>query len=499
MKTENCTAMPGSEVTLSTAVAPCVPELRWDFLAGSRAKSLLFVLADTVSLLFAHVCARAAVHSWLRIPMGAQEPGSYTVFLLPFFAAVLYMLGGYGNADLRRPERELELTVKGISGAFLGLVAANFIIFKGPVFSRYLIICWYMLALVFVVCTRFGIRAAYAALWRRGRARERAIFIGCPERLLKYQELLETQRYQGYELLGLIPSGMGQSQPLSPLPIFNSLDQWEETVARYKAEVVIFDLSGSADLGDAAMQILHRCRELRLGLEVFTDLFKISGSRLELDDFSGCLRFSAQPPWSTHIQRAGKHVLDRIVGLLGSAVVLLMIPLIWLLLKLEDRGPLLYRSAYVGGDGQTRYYLKFRTMVVDADDILRSDPRMKARFLKNYKLKNDPRVLRIGRIMRKYSIDEFPQFFSLLTGQLTLVGPRTIRHEEGLRYGVMLPKLLSVTPGMTGFWQVMGRQNTTYEERVQMDMFYIDHWSLWLDFVIIAKTFLKVIAAEGAY
>jgi lipopolysaccharide/colanic/teichoic acid biosynthesis glycosyltransferase len=101
--------------------------------------------------------------------------------------------------------------------------------------------------------------------------------------------------------------------------------------------------------------------------------------------------------------------------------------------------------------------------------------------------------------LRKSSLDEFPQFFSVLRGDLTFVGPRTIREEEALHYASLVPKLLSVRAGVTGFWQVMGRQTTTYEERIQMDMFYIDNWSIWLDLVIIARTFWKVLKAEGAY
>jgi lipopolysaccharide/colanic/teichoic acid biosynthesis glycosyltransferase len=107
--------------------------------------------------------------------------------------------------------------------------------------------------------------------------------------------------------------------------------------------------------------------------------------------------------------------------------------------------------------------------------------------------------LRIGHTLRKYSLDEFPQFFSLLAGKLTFVGPRVISREETSRYGDLLPKLLSVKPGMTGYWQVTGRQNTSYAERIELDMFYIDHWSLKLDFIIMAKTIWKVLRADGAY
>ena len=198
-------------------------------------------------------------------------------------------------------------------------------------------------------------------------------------------------------------------------------------------------------------------------------------------------------------QRTVKQILDPIIGLLGSAVTLLIAPVIALLLKCEDRGPVFHRREFVDCDGQVGYYLKFRTMVVNADEVLRNSPVLKHQFDQKYKLERDPRVLRVGRVLRKYSLDEFPQFFSLLAGRLAFVGPRVISREEMQRYGDLLPKLLSVKPGMTGYWQVSGRQRTSYADRVQMDMFYIDHWSVGLDLLIMAKTVWKVLRADGAY
>ncbi len=198
-------------------------------------------------------------------------------------------------------------------------------------------------------------------------------------------------------------------------------------------------------------------------------------------------------------QRTVKQMLDPMIGLLGSALTLFITPVIALLLKYEDRGPVFHRREFVDCDGSINYYLKFRTMVVGADQVLRNSPSLKRQFDHKYKLEHDPRVLRVGRVLRKYSLDEFPQFFSLLAGRLTFVGPRVISQEEVPRYGDLLPKLLSVKPGMTGHWQVTGRQRTTYEERVEMDMFYIDHWSLGFDLIIMAKTVWKVLRADGAY
>ena len=220
----------------------------------------------------------------------------------------------------------------------------------------------------------------------------------------------------------------------------------------------------------------------------------------ELPEEPRLVRSGAPAPLRrTWAHRFSRCLLDYGVGLIGSVITILLTPIIALVLKLEDGGPVFYRSEFVDCDGCVRYYLKFRTMTPDADQRLRNDPALKRAFDLKYKLEDDPRVLRSGRFLRRYSIDEFPQFFSLLSGRLTLVGPRTISREETRRYGELLPKLLSVKPGMTGYWQVMGRQNTTYQQRIELDMFYIDHCSLALDLRIVALTFWKVLRAEGAY
>jgi lipopolysaccharide/colanic/teichoic acid biosynthesis glycosyltransferase len=204
------------------------------------------------------------------------------------------------------------------------------------------------------------------------------------------------------------------------------------------------------------------------------------------------------PARSTLLQIT-KPLLDFVVGIAGSIVTLLITPIIAMLIKFEDGGPVFYAREFVDCDGTVRYYLKFRTMVQNADKLLASDPDLQNQFSEKHKLQSDPRILRIGRFLRKSSIDEFPQFFSLLTRDLTFVGPRVISREETARYGDQLPKLLSVKPGITGYWQVNGRQNTTYEERVRMDMYYVDHQSLKLDLMIVAKTFWAVLSGEGAH
>lgn len=167
-------------------------------------------------------------------------------------------------------------------------------------------------------------------------------------------------------------------------------------------------------------------------------------------------------------------------------------------IKLEDGGPVFHRRRVVGPGGEFDAF-KLRTMRVDADQILASNPALAAEFSKNFKLKDDPRVTRVGNYLRKKSVDELPQLFNVLNGQMSLVGPRMVTPPELDKYGAKQEIFRLVRPGLTGYWQVSGRQEVSYQERVEMDVFYVENWSLGFDYRILARTFWKVLTGEGAY
>jgi lipopolysaccharide/colanic/teichoic acid biosynthesis glycosyltransferase len=185
----------------------------------------------------------------------------------------------------------------------------------------------------------------------------------------------------------------------------------------------------------------------------------------------------------------------------AAALILLLLPLfaiLGLLVLFDDGAPVFYRRRVVGKDGEFDAF-KFRSMRRDADEVLMDDPALKAEFEANFKLKSDPRLTKTGASLRKYSLDELPQLFNVIRGQMSLVGPRMITAPELERYGQYKNLLLSVRPGITGYWQVNGRQEVAYQERVAMDVHYIENWSLWLDFRILFLTPVKVFKREGAY
>lgn len=206
-----------------------------------------------------------------------------------------------------------------------------------------------------------------------------------------------------------------------------------------------------------------------------------------------------------HTNRTGlslRAVMKRCIDIGGAAFLLLLLSPVFAILAVlilaEDGKPVLHRRRVVGPHGEFDAF-KFRTMVRNADGILAANPQLRAEYERNFKLQSDPRVTRIGRVLRRVSLDELPQLFNVLRGEMSLVGPRMITAPELQKYGPYSNLLLTVKPGLTGHWQVNGRQNVSYDERVSMDVYYIQNWSLILDLKILFATPFKILLREGAY
>jgi lipopolysaccharide/colanic/teichoic acid biosynthesis glycosyltransferase len=198
----------------------------------------------------------------------------------------------------------------------------------------------------------------------------------------------------------------------------------------------------------------------------------------------------------------GRRLVKRALDVtLATALLILLSPLLFvlaLLVRLQAEGPVFYRRRVVGTKGEFDAF-KLRTMRADADEILARDPDLRCEFEINFKLKNDPRVTELGAVLRKMSLDELPQLWNVLMGQMSLVGPRMITAAELERYGEAAWVFRSVRPGLTGYWQIEGRQDVSYARRIQMDVYYVENWSLALDLKILLKTPWRAIRGSGAY
>lgn len=194
-----------------------------------------------------------------------------------------------------------------------------------------------------------------------------------------------------------------------------------------------------------------------------------------------------------------KTVIERPVALVALIALSPLLVVIAGLIAVTAGQPVIYRRRVAGRDGGQFDAFKFRTMVQGAERVLEQDERLRQAFTVNWKLFADPRVTPLGRVLRKYSLDELPQLVNVLRGEMSLIGPRMVSPAELERYGTLQSKLLSVKPGLTGLWQISGRQTVSYAKRVELDMAYIDNCSLTTDLKIIARTLPVVIGADGAF
>ena len=199
----------------------------------------------------------------------------------------------------------------------------------------------------------------------------------------------------------------------------------------------------------------------------------------------------------------GKTIFDFTLTFIGTICISPLLAYIAYRIKKEDPGPVIFKHMRVGKNGKSFPCYKFRSMCVDAkerlEELLNTNPEIREEWEKDFKLQHDPRITKSGVFLRKTSLDELPQIFNVLRGEMSLVGPRPIIRDEMKRYSTYIDDYLMVRPGITGMWQVSGRSNISYSERVQMDSWYVRNWSVWLDIMLLWRTFKAVKEETGAY
>lgn len=196
-----------------------------------------------------------------------------------------------------------------------------------------------------------------------------------------------------------------------------------------------------------------------------------------------------------------KRIFDLLISFLLFIICIPLFIIIGIAIKIDSKGPIFYKHKRIGKNGKTIYLYKFRSMHKDADKKLKEllkNPKIKKEWDEYYKLDDDPRITRVGKILRITSIDELPQLINILKGDMTLIGPRPLVDGEIDKYGKNKEKFLSVTPGVTGWWACNGRSCRTYEERMELELYYIDNMSLWLDIKIFFLTIIAVLRGHGA-
>ena len=194
-----------------------------------------------------------------------------------------------------------------------------------------------------------------------------------------------------------------------------------------------------------------------------------------------------------------KRVIDVIFASIALILLSPVFAIIAIAIKIDSKGPVFFTHKRIGKNGNIIKLYKFRSMVINAEELIKSfTPEQMREYKENYKLTNDPRITKVGKFLRKTSLDELPQLINIINGDLSIIGPRPLVADELEKYGVNKDKFLSVTPGLTGYWAANGRSNTTYEQRMEMELYYIDNLSLKMDIKVFFKTILSVVKKEGA-
>jgi exopolysaccharide biosynthesis polyprenyl glycosylphosphotransferase len=351
-----------------------------------------------------------------------------------------------------------------------------------------------------LVCTgRFLARRVGYGLRKRGYLMEHALIVGVnSEAELLGAQLLEWPT-SGLNLLGFLDDQTELGKPvITGLKVVGRIEDIGKMVEKYHVSEIIL-VTSQMPKGQV-LDIFQRygtSREVRLRMS--SGLFDLLNTGLTIKEMGNIPLIGVNRVRLTGAETLAKRLIDIAAGLaalvIGSPIFLALA----LAVKLDSPGPIVYRRRVMGLNGSQFDAFKFRTMRIDGDEILKSRPDLLKELEETHKLKDDPRVTRVGAALRKVSLDELPQFINILRGEMSLVGPRMISPPELKMYGQWGMNLLTVRPGLTGLWQVSGRSDVSYEERVRLDMFYIRNYSIWLDIQLILQTIPAVVMKKGAY
>ena len=435
-------------------------------------------LADVAACAFAVTFCIALLGNGDRVSAGA-------VAALPLVVVISKILGLYDRDELVLRKSTLEEAPKLFQLATLVslvLWVAEEPLRLGSLGGGQVLALWTLLFLSLI-----GARVAARSFARRTTPAERCLLLGDPEACHRARTKIEASATVNAEVVAQITSvRIGETEvPLGMLA---------ELAAEHEIQRVII-APRSTDHGDV-LNLVRAVKSIGLNVSVLPRLLEIVGSSVVVDNIEGLRVLGVARFGLTRSSRMVKRSLDVCGSALGLLVLAPVLVILALAVKLGSRGPVLFRQPRIGRDGQTFSMYKFRTMVVDAEDL-------KAALLEKneheglFKIADDPRVNRVGRILRRGSLDELPQLFNVLRGEMSLVGPRPLVREDDSQIEGWDRHRLHLTPGMTGPWQVLGPARLPLNEMVKLDYLYVATWSLWGDIKILLRTFAFVLGRQG--
>jgi exopolysaccharide biosynthesis polyprenyl glycosylphosphotransferase len=383
---------------------------------------------------------------------------------------------------------------------FLLLAALGFVSYAAALdLSRGLVVVAVPALTVATLVGRYAARSWLQRLRARGSCTTRVIVVGRGGAVLELVDRVRRERFAGMDVVAacVTPADRDRVRDALQVPV-GGLDDVVTMAGRLGADTIAVT-SASETAAQYLRQLSWQLEGTGIELLVAPGLIEVAGPRLHIRPFEGLPLLSVEQPRFEGWRRVVTGGLDRTVA--GLALLLLAPVMLGIALtvKLGSTGPVLYRQERVGVNGRTFTMLKFRSMVVDADrqvEALSADNISDGLL---FKMRVDPRVTPVGRLLRRLSLDELPQLLNVLGGSMSLVGPRPPLPGEVARYDTQVSRRLLVKPGLTGLWQISGRSDLPWEEAVRLDLRYVENWSMAMDLLILVKTFRAVLSRSGAY
>ncbi len=389
-----------------------------------------------------------------------------------------------------------------IKGFAINLVLVILIgyLFEQFTFSRIWLLIMFLLGIFTLCASRFIIEVVSQAAMNHLRVTPKTIIVGIGENGKRIEDTFSRRAFWGYEILGYVDSrNRIESNPRysSEFNILGSIEEIGEVVKEHNVQRII--VCGLEYNYSEILDIVERLKSFDISTLIFPGFFEFSIRRMEMREISGIPLIQVANIGFFGFNLFLKNIIDYILGIL---IFILFIPIylvVGLMIKADSPGPVFYKQKRYTKDCKEFYIYKFRTMYVDADKKLEELKAKNEADGPMFKIKNDPRITRTGRFLRKFSIDEVPQIINVLKGELSLVGPRPPLPWEVAEYDDWVKKRLNVKQGITGLWQISGRSELNFEEMARLDLYYIQNWSPGLDINIILKTIPAVIFSRGAY
>ncbi len=437
-------------------------------------------------------------------PASAQLAGGFAPFIP--FAAVYSLLilinyqrnGLYRNLIGRAWLEEVYLIASSVAVSIV-IVLAMFESLQTPGTSRLMLVYAAALTVLVGAVSRLSRRWALAYLRQQGIGIRRVLIVGMGEVGRSLLGIMLARPELGYRPIGFLDDNAERSAAgMGRVEAFGSTAQLSETIKAQQIDTVIITFRWTHY--DRIQELTQVCRETEADLRIVPEIMFLNIRQVQVENLDGIplLGIGAQRPLSRANQIL-KRGLDIILVILGFPLWAPLCLLAALALKLEGEGAVLFRQLRVGKDGKTFEMLKFRSMVENAEALHEDMLRASGEDPRHPKFIDDPRITRVGKFLRRTSLDELPNFINVVRGEMSLVGPRPPTPSEVELYEARHTRRLQITPGITGWWQVRGRSNIPFDEMCELDMYYIDNWSLAMDIEILMLTIPRVFLRSGAY